>query len=136
MPRSVIRYASVKPRREPLRRRLRGLAHVRVSYGYRRLHVLLRREGWAVNHKLMHRLYTEEELTQKRKGPQRRKSAVVRVLRPQASAPKERWAMDFIHDTLASGNTIRVLSVVDVFTRECVARVPHLRFRGEYVHEA
>lgn len=133
MQRSVIRYAGIRPRREPLRRRLRELAHVRVSYGYRRLHVLLRREGWTVNHKLVHRLYTEEGLTQKRKGLKRRKSAVVRVLRPQASAPNERWAMDFIHDTLASGNTIRVLSVVDVFTRECVALVPQLKFRGEDV---
>ena len=66
--RAIIRYVSIKPRREPLRRRLRELAHVRVSYGYRRLHVLLRREGWAINHKLVHRLYTEEGLTQKRKG--------------------------------------------------------------------
>jgi putative transposase len=92
-----------------------------------------RREGWVVNHKLVHRLYTEEDLTQKRKGPRRRKSAVARTLRPQARAPNERWAMDFIHDTLASGNTIRVLSVVDVFTRECVALVPQLKFRGEDV---
>jgi len=95
--------------------------------------VLLRREGWGVNHKLVHRLYTEEGLTQKRKGARRRKSAVTRALRPRATAPNERWAMDFIHDTLASGNTIRVLSVVDVFTRECVALVPQLRFRGEDV---
>ncbi|MGI9091490.1 MAG: IS3 family transposase [Gemmatimonadaceae bacterium] len=64
----MIRYASIRPRRDPLRRRPRELAHVRVSYGYRRLHVLLKREGWAVNHKLVHRLYTEEGLTQKRKA--------------------------------------------------------------------
>lgn len=128
--RSVIRYATKRPRREPLRRRLRDLAHVRVSYGYRRLHVLLRREGWAINYKLVHRLYTEEGLTQKREGTKPRKSAVGRVLRPHPGALNERWAMDFIHDTLASGNTIRVLSVVDVFTRECVALVPWLRFRG------
>lgn len=133
MHRAIIRYVSIRPKREPLRRRLRELAHVRVSYGYRRLHVLLRREGWAINHKLVHRLYTEDGLTQKRKGLKRRKSAVVRVLRPQPVAPNERWAMDFIHDTLASGNTIRVLSVVDVFTRECVALVPQLRFHGEDV---
>jgi len=131
--RSVVRYVSTRPRREPLRQRLRELAAVRVSYGYKRLHVLLRREGWHVNHKLVRRLYREEGLTQKRKGPRRRKSAVVRVLRPQATAPNERWAMDFIHDALASGHTIRILSVVDVFTRECVALMPQLRFRGEDV---
>jgi putative transposase len=131
--RSAVRYVSARPTREPLRQRLRELAQVRVSWGYKRLHVLLRREGWTVNHKLVRRLYREEGLTQKRTGPRRRKSATVRVLRPQASAANERWAMDFIHDRLASGHAIRILRVVDVFTRECVALVPQTRFCGEDV---
>lgn len=131
--RSAVRYVSTRPTREPLRQRLRELAHARVSYGYKRLHVMLRREGWMVNHKLVRRLYREEGLTQKRVGSRRRKSATVRVLRPQARAANERWAMDFIHDRLASGHAIRILSVVDVFTRECVALVPQMRFRGDDV---
>ena len=106
---------------------------MRVSYGYKRLHVLLRREGWAVNHKRVRRLYREEGLTQKRSRPRRAKRATVRVLRPEAHAANERWAMDFIHDRLASGDAIRILSVVDVFTRECVALVPQQRFRGDDV---
>lgn len=131
--RAMIRYASVRPAQEPLRQRLRELAHSRVSYGYRRLHILLQREGWVVNHKRVRRLYREEGLTQKTTGPKRRKSAVTRTLRPLPSAPNERWAMDFIHDTFADGTAFRVLSVIDLYTRECVALVPQRRFRGEDV---
>jgi putative transposase len=131
--RSAVRYVSTRPTREPLRQRLREMAQVRVSWGYKRLHVLLRREGWTVNHTLVRRLYREEGLTQKRTGLRRRKSATMRVLRPQASAANERWAMDFIHDRLASGEAIRIFSVVDVFTRECVALVPQRRVRGDDV---
>ncbi len=76
--RSSIRYRSRRPPRAPLRRRLKELAGVRVSYGYKRLHVLLRREGWSANHKLVYRLYTEEGLTLKRRRPKRRKSLVRR----------------------------------------------------------
>lgn len=131
--RSAVRYVSTRPTREPLRQRLRELAQVRVSWGYKWLHVLLRREGWVVNHKRVRRLYRDEGLSQKRVGPRRRKSATVRVLRPQARAANERWAMDFIHDRLATGEAIRILSVVDVFSRECVLLVPQMRFRGDDV---
>lgn len=95
--------------------------------------MLLQREGWTVNHKRVRRLYREEGLTQQRKRPKRRRSATRRLLRPLPSRPNERWAMDFIHDTFADGTAFRVLSVVDVYTRECVALVPQLRFRGEDV---
>lgn len=70
--RSSIRYRSRRPTREPLRQRLKELAAVRVSYGYKRLHILLRREGWRANHKLVYRLYGEEGLTLKRRRPKRR----------------------------------------------------------------
>ncbi len=103
---------------------------MRVSYGYQRLHVLLRREGWPVNRKRVYRLYREEGLALKRKRPRRRKSAVVRVERPEAKGPGERWAMDFIHDTQAGGGAIRVLAVLDVFNRECVALEARQSFRG------
>ncbi len=98
--RSTVRYESVRPSREPLRARLRELAAVRVSYGYRRLHILLCREGWRVNRKLIERLYREEGLTLKRKKPKRRRSAVRRERSTPARAINERWAMDFVHDTL------------------------------------
>jgi len=103
---------------------------VRVSYGYRRLHVVLRREGWPINHKRVYRLYTEEGLGLKRKRPKRRRAAVVRRQLQPATRPTERWAMDFMHDTLSDGRKMRVLTVIDVFTRECLALDVRQRFRG------
>jgi putative transposase len=116
-----------------LRRHLKELAEARVSYGYRRLHVLLRREGWTINHKRVYRLYRDEGLALKRKKPKRRRSAVARQGRPAVCRPNERWAMDFMHDTLASGEKIRVLTVVDVYTRECVALEARKSFSGQDV---
>jgi putative transposase len=117
----------------PVRQRLRELAGARVSYGYPRLHVLLRREGWVVNRKRVYRLYREEGLTLKRRRPTRRKSAVQREGRPTVTAANERWAMDFMHDTLSGGRSIRVLTLVDVYTRECLALEAAPTFRGEDV---
>jgi putative transposase len=131
--RSTVRYRSVRPPYNPLRNRLRELAAVRVSAGYRPLHTYLRREGWRVNHKLVERLYREEGLTLKQKKPRRRKSAVKRKVPDMPKRPNERWAMDFMHDTLAEGRTLRVLTVVDVYSRECVALVAGRGFKGEDV---
>lgn len=75
---------------------------------------------------LVYRLYREDGLVLKRRRPTRRKSVVQRTPRPQPAAANERWAMDFVHDTLAGGQTIRVSTVVDVRTRECVALVPQV----------
>lgn len=119
--RSVIRYRSVRPSQEPLRARLHDLASVRISYGYRRLHVLLRREGWRINHKRTYRLYAEEGLGLKRRRPRRHRSAVVRMSRPAAREPNERWSMDFVSDRLADGRGLRFLTVLDTCTRECLA---------------
>ena len=131
--RSTVRYQSVQAPREPLRARLRELAAVRVSYGYRRLHILLRREGWPVNRKLIERLYREEGLTLKRKSPKRRRSAVRRERSAPPTVINERWAMDFVHDPLSNGRTVRVLTVLDVYSRECMALVAGVGFRGEDV---
>ena len=96
--------------------RLRELAAVRVSYGYRRLHVLLRREGWKVNHKLVYRLYREEGLEVRTKKRRKRVSAL-RVVLPVASRPNERWSMDFVSDSLHDGRRFRVLTLLDHFSR-------------------
>lgn len=130
---STFRYKSVRSPDTPLRERLKELAAVRVSYGYQRLHVLLRREGWSVNRKRVLRLYREEGLALKRTRPKRRRSAVARVASAPAQRVDERWAMDFVHDTLAGGRSMRVLTVLDVYTRECVALVAQPVFRGEDV---
>jgi len=131
--RSLLTYQSTRPPQDALRRRLRELAAVRVSYGYRRLHTVLRREGWPVNPKRIYRLYCAEELQLRRKRPRRRRSAVPRGPRRIASQPNEVWAMDFMHDTLADGRLVRVLTLIDSYTRESLALVAQPRFRGEDV---
>ena len=103
-----------------LRMRLRELAATRVRYGYLRLHVLLRREGWMVNHKRVYRLYKLEGLSLRLKTPKKRISRQ-RVDGPPATKPNECWSMDFVADRLASGHKFRALTIVDNFTRECPA---------------
>lgn len=131
--RSSMRYVSVRPSQEPLKSRIREIAAARVSYGYRRVHVLLRREGWPINLKRVLRLYREEGLCLRRKRPKRRRSAVARIERPAASGPNERWSTDFMSDALASGHKLRVLTVLDTCTRECVALEVATGFGGQQV---
>jgi putative transposase len=118
--RSTIRYRSRRPPQEALRARIRELAGERPRWGYRRIHVLLRREGWAVNRKRVHRLYRDEGLAVRRRG-RRRRSQVPRPVRDPIGQPGERWSIDFISDTLSSGRTFRCLAVIDEFSRECFA---------------
>jgi len=132
---SSVRYQSKKPSQEPLRQRLRELAAARVHAGYRQLHVYLRREGWEANHKRIWRLYREEGLSLRRKKPRRGRSAARREGRPAPAAANELWAMDFMHDTLAGGGALRVLTAIDVHTWECVALVPAPSFSGAGVAE-
>ena len=103
-----------------LRERLKELASQRRRFGYRRLHALLRREGWRVNHKAVHRIYVEQGL-QVRQRKRKRLARVERqpMLVPQA--PTQRWSMDFQHDLLATGQRFRSLNIVDDFSRECAA---------------
>jgi putative transposase len=100
--------------------RLRELAAARPRFGYRRLYLLLRREGWLINHKRVYRLYGEEGLSVRTR--KRRKRASHCQVAPQPpSAPNERWSMDFIANALDNGRRFRALTIVDVFTRECLA---------------
>ncbi len=119
--RSVLRYQS---RRDPdlaLRGRLRELAQTRPAFGHKRLHVLIRRDGWPVNHKKTHRLYKAEGLQLKPRLPRRRRAVTMRQGDPVVLAPNTRWAMDFMYDTLADRSPIRIFTLLDVCTRECVA---------------
>ena len=131
--RSMIRYASVKAPDAPLRARLHELARDRLTFGYPRLHVLLTREGWTVHRTRVYRLYREEGLSLTRTRPRRRKAAMLRPVRPTTVAANQRWAMDFMHDVLASGQKIRVFTLVDVHTRECLTLRAQRSFRGEDV---
>lgn len=128
--RRLIWYRSVRPVDAHIRRRLHELAAVRLTFGYKRLHVFLRREGLRINVKKVYRLYREEGLQLKPRRRRRRKAATVRMLRPTVTRPNERWAMDFMHDVLADGRSIRVFTLVDVFTRECVALEAAPQFKG------
>jgi putative transposase len=103
---------------EPLRTKLVGLAREKPRFGYRRLHVLLRRSGERVNHKRLHRIYREAGLMIRRK----KRKHCVREGTPllARTAANQEWALDFAHDAVACGRSIRVLSVVDAYTRECL----------------
>lgn len=117
---SSLRYRSRRPVAEDLRQRLRELAAERPRYGYQRLWVLLRREGWQVNHKRIYRLYCEEGL-KLRKRRRRARAQVERVPLSLPTKADERYSMDFMRDTLADGRVFRTLNIVDDYTRECLA---------------
>jgi putative transposase len=128
----TLRYRHRRDPQEGLRIRLRELAGSRVRYGYRRLTVLLKREGWKVNAKRIYRLYTEEGLivrTQKRKQRAQRQ----RVPAGPALRPNQKWSMDFVAQRLADGRWIRILTVVDQFTRECLSLFADICLSGEKV---
>ena len=93
--------------------RLRELAAARVRFGYRRLAVLLRREGWRVNRKRVYRLYKQEGLALRLKQRKRKRAAQARVTLAQASAANQRWSMDFMSDRLENGRSLRILTIVD-----------------------
>jgi putative transposase len=130
--RSSYRYRSVAADQAALRLRLRDLAATRVRYGYRRLHILLRREGWRVNHKRVYRLYREEGLGIRVKRRKKLASAP-RVLPPPATRPRERWSLDFLSDSLVDGRRFRVLTIVDTVSRVSPAIAVGASLTGERV---
>ena len=111
-----------------LRNRLIVPAREKLRFGYRRLHVLLGREGEQVNHKRVHRIYREAGLALRRKG----RKHCVRLSTPLGiyTAANQEWALDFVHDAVSSGRSIRVLTVIDAYTRESVAREVDTSFAG------
>jgi putative transposase len=133
--RSTYRYESVADEQAVLRMRIKDLAQARVSYGYRRLHVLLQREGWKVNHKRVYRLYKEEGLIMRPQRPRRHVSACRRIERPTAERPNESWSMDFMSDELFNRRRIKLLTLVDNFTRESLAIEVDERIGGHGVVE-
>lgn len=130
------RYHSAADPQADLRLRLKELAASRVRYGYRRLHVLLRREGWPVNHKRVYRLYRLDGLVIRPKTPRRKRSSRYRGDRLDITRANQTWAMDFVSDTLFNGTPIRILTAVDCHTRESLAVEPRASFRAYHVVEA
>jgi putative transposase len=117
-----VRFRRVRPDETAVRAGLRELASGRRRFGYRRLHILLRREGIAMNHKKLRRLYREERLqVRRRSGRKRALGTRAPMVLPQG--PNQRWSLDFQSDALACGRRFRVFAVVDDFTRECLALI-------------
>lgn len=109
------------------------IAETRMRYSYRRVHVVLQREGWRTNIKRTYRLYTAQGLQLRNKTPRRRVKAKLREDRCPASQPNQTWAMDFVHDQLAMGKKIRVLTVVDIFSKFSPVVDPRFSYRAEDV---
>jgi putative transposase len=130
--RSSMRYRSTRPDDAPLRERLKALAQERRRFGYRRLHVLLRREGHAVNRKRVQRLYREEKLTVRRRGGRKRALGERRPMEVPTGA-NQRWSLDFVADQMTDGRRFRILEVFDDCTRECLALVADTSIGGRRV---
>lgn len=131
--RSTYHYRSKRTGLAPLMNRIKEIAEARVRHGYRRIHVLLRREGWLVNAKRVCRLYCETGLQLRNKPPKWRIKAKLRRDRQGAMQPNEVWAMDFIHDQLFDGAKIRLLTIVDTHTRLAPAIAVRKSYRGSDV---
>jgi putative transposase len=127
--RTSIRYRSSRPDDAVVRARLRELAAVRRRFGYRRLHILLTREGIVMNHKKLRRLYREERLQVRRRGG-RKRALGTRAPMALPQGPNQRWSLDFLSDAFADGRRFRILAVVDDFTRECLMLVPDTSLPG------
>ena len=124
------RYRSRRPGQAALEDRIRTICQTRVRYGYRRVHVLLRREGWVINEKRTRRVYNEIGMQLRNKTPKRRVKAALRADRTPPSRSNEVWAMDFVHDQLAMGTKLRILTVIDTFSRYVPVVDPRLAYRG------
>lgn len=119
--RSLMYYKSRRPDQAFLKKRIKDIALSRVGYGYERIYMLLRREGWLINHKRVHRLYCEMNLQLRSKKPKRKVSASRRQHRPAVTEPNACWSMDFVHDNIYDGKKLRILNIVDNFSKYCPA---------------
>ncbi len=112
-----------------LRARVTDLSSERRRFGYRRLHVLLRRQGWQVNRKKLYRIYKEEGLTVRKRGG-RKRALGTRAPMAIPQGPNQRWSLDFVSDSLSCGRRFRILNVIDDFSRECLAAVVDTSLSG------
>lgn len=130
--RMTVRYRSRRRADPKLRERLVALARERRRFGYRRLLIFLRREGFVVNHKRLFRLYREERLMVRKRGG-RKRALGSRTPMPVPTRPNELWALDFVSDQLVSGRRFRILAIYDVCTRRCLLAVADFSLSGRRV---
>jgi len=116
-----------------LRMRIRDIAHQRPRFGYQRIHVMLRREGWPINKKRVRRLYRLDGLQLRRRMRRRKHMSLHRGVVPQAQRTHERWSMDFVHDQLFDGRPFRLLTVIDQFSRQSPVIESRFSFGGREV---
>ena len=133
--RSTQRKPSRRDPRLELRQRMHEIAQTRIRYGYRRIQIMLRREGWPISRNLVYRLYREEGLALRSQRQRRRKMIVHREARVKPSRPNQVWSLDFVHDQLSGGQKFRILTVVDVYSREGLATEVDYCLRAENVVE-
>jgi putative transposase len=130
--RMTVRYRSRRPDDPALRERLRALARERRRFGYRRLLIFLRREGFTVNHKRLFRIYREERLMVRKRGG-RKRALGIRAPMAVPQLPNDRWSLDFVSDQMASGRRFRILAIFDDCTRECLVAVADISLSGRRV---
>jgi putative transposase len=130
--RKSMRYCSRRADDAEIRARLREVAAERRRFGYRRLHVLLRRDGIVINRKKTQRLYREEGLTVRRRRG-RKRAVGARAPAPVLALPNQRWSLDFVHDQLAPGRRFRIFNIVDDVTRECLRAIADTSISGRRV---
>jgi putative transposase len=130
--RTTMRYQTTRADDAGLRQRMKAIAQERRRFGYRRLHVLLKREGYVINHKKLFRLYREEKLAVRRRGG-RKRAIGTRAPMLVPMVPNDRWSLDFVSDQLTDGRRFRILTIVDDCTRECLALVADTSLSGTRV---
>lgn len=130
--RMTVRYRSRRPDDRHLRERLVALARERRRFGYRRLLIFLRREGFVVNHKRLYRVYREERLMVRKRGG-RKRAIGSRTPMPVPALPNELWVLDFVADQLVCGRRFRILAIYDVCVRRCLAAIADFSLSGQRV---
>ena len=128
--RSTQRKPRTRDPRLAVRQRMHEIVQTRIRYGYRRVHIMLKRDGLAIGRNSVYRLYREEGLALRSKRPRRRKMVVHREGRCRPTRPNEAWSLDFVHDQLSTGQKLRALTIVDIFSRESLAIEVGQRLRG------
>jgi len=132
--RSVIRYSSLKKDESVLVSKIKQIAYEKRRFGYRRIHMMLKREGVKINHKKVYRIYRECGLKVLKRGG-RKRALGSRKVHGRPSAPNEQWALDFVHDAFADGRRVRLLTVIDTYTRECLSIFVDTSINGRKVTE-
>ncbi len=127
--RSSVRYRSIRPDDGPLREKIRAVASERRRFGYRRIHIMLQRQGIEMNQKKLRRLYREEKLQVRRRGGRKRALGTRRPME-LPDRPNDRWSLDFLSDAFTDGRRFRILAVVDDYTRECLALIADTSLSG------